>query len=222
MEHNDRGVIKGIIKGYNDAKLKFVKKFSVDNFDLWDETSFLDDGKIHTRINKLKKEYDFACKEVDILLESHDTQDQYIKEKLGQLMARQQEINLELVFLASNNMKNIDMCLNLLKDKKQDFIVCLYGLKEYEKGNKVDAFNYFYSYFKDKNCLLEHYLINKVYGYLLYEFQQFDKAVVFLQKACEKKPEDIEVHRKLKEVYKINKQQVEEKIQEKIITLLEG
>jgi hypothetical protein len=214
-------LLKDIIKGYKESKIAIIQRFSGSEGGIYDETNFLDDGYIRVSIDRLKKEHSEIDNEIEILMK-YTKQDSSTLEKQQKLIMRKQEIRLEMAFLASNNLSNIDSCMNLIEELSTDFKLCLIALRYYDNRDNKKAFEAFYEYFKDRTVLLEHYLINKVYGVLLYNLKQFDLSIALLRKAAEKRPEDIEVHRILRDIYSITNRNCEENIELSIIRLLEG
>lgn len=214
-------MIKGIIKNYNDAKFSFIQKMSQSEESIFYETQFLDDATIGCRINRLKDEYERLGSDIEMLTR-YDTNDSYNKEKLKYFVKRRDDICFNIAFLASNSLNSLDSCVQILGDLDTNFKLCIKALMYYKSGDEQKTFEYFYAYFKDKNVLLEHYLINKVYGSLLYKCEQYDVAMLLLRKAVEKRPEDIEIHRILKDIYLLKNMKEEEKIEQNILEILEG
>ena len=87
-------------------------------------------------------------------------------------------------------------------------------------GQEKKAIETFYGYFKNRKGILNHYLINKVYGLLLYKYEQYNLAIPLLRTATEKRPEDIESHRILKEIYSSLNMRQEEQIEKNILAVL--
>lgn len=214
-------MLKKIIKSYNNGKIALIEKMTGLENGIYDEVFFLDDGYIKSKIERLKKEYNSISKEIEMIAK-YDERDNYGRDKLNHLVNKKVNIKFEMAFLASNNFLNIDSCLNLLEEIDTDFKLCLHGLKHYKEGDEKRAFETFYKYFKDKNVLLEHFLINKVYGMLLFNLKQYDISLMVLRKSVEKRPEDKEIHCILKEIYSLKEMELEKTIEENIIELLEG
>ncbi|MFW6030428.1 MAG: hypothetical protein ACOCRO_09275, partial [Halanaerobiales bacterium] len=120
-----------------------------------------------------------------------------------------------------NRFNNLDYSLQLLDGIKTDFKKCIYALKEYQKGNHHQAFRYFHEYLKTKNYILEHFLINKVYGSLLLEVKQYHQAKLCFTKAVQLRPGDLEVHQLLAQVHDLLDEQREKQVELDIINLLE-
>lgn len=193
------GLVGNSIKTYKDARISIIKKLSkVSNYS--SELSFLDEGYIISRIDDLKAEYNSVNNELNLL--SYDNKmDKYKKDKTIYLNNRQRSVYIEMALLGSNNFNNLDQCINLLEGIDNDLIECIQALKLYHLGCEGEAFEKFYNYFTRNRFLIEHYLINRVYGEMLFKAGQHDIAKVYLKKAVEKRPEDIEVHRFLKDIY---------------------
>ena len=95
------------------------------------------------------------------------------------------------------------------------------SIKEYDLGNKIKALTLFDEYFNKNKYMLEHYLISSIYGKLLYESRQYGKAVILLRKAIEKRPEEVELHLILRDIYIKLGDEKSQDIEESIIRLLE-
>lgn len=216
---DNAGLLNQIIKNYNNAKMEVIKRLASEEYNPFDEIIFIDNGIINSKIDNLKKNFKELIEEVQNIKNNNDINDENYN-RLNNILIKQQDIKVEIAFLASNNFSNIDSSLNLIENINTDFKKCLLALNEYIKGNENESFKLFYDFFKDKNELLNHFLINKTYGTILYHYKQYKQAVMVLQKAVEKKPEDKEIHLILKQIYIETGQAFEEKIEENIISLL--
>ena len=212
-------MIKGVIKSYNNARLAVIQKLSDSEEGIVQETHFLDDGIIETKIERLKKNYAMVNQELE-MLSKYDKKDSYNADKIEELRAKRNEISFDIAFLGSNSLNSLDTCADLIKDFDTDFKDCIVALQYYKVGQEKKAFEKFYGYFQNKQGILNHYLINKVYGLLLYKYEQYNLAVPLLRAAAEKRPEDIELHRVLKEIYLILSMRLEERIEQNILAVL--
>lgn len=203
-------MINEIVTGYNSFKIKLSNKLGNGTEGLWDELEFLDDNIIKSRIDYIKRISKLIDEEIK----------EAKGEKLAYLLNKKQESIFEIVILASNNIKNIDFCLQMI-DENNDFKICLKALKEYDLGNKIKALTLFDEYFNKNKYMLEHYLISSIYGKLLYESRQYGKAVILLRKAIEKRPEEVELHLILRDIYIKLGDEKSQAIEESIIRLLE-
>lgn len=183
-------MIKELVKGYNSLKIKLATKLGEGHEGIRDELEFLDDSIIASKINHIKK----ICAIIDQDM-AHATD-----EDIKYLLKEKQEYIFEIAFLASNSAKNIDFCLNII-DKNNDFVNCLKAIKLVEEGKNKEAKVLFDNYFKTNKYLLEHYLISKMYGKLLLEAGDLYNAALFLRKAIEKRPDEIEIHKMLEYIY---------------------
>lgn len=219
---SEKGLLKKVIKSYSDSKLAVIKKMVNDDQAIFDENFFLDDGYVSTKVNSLKKEYKNIIEEISFLNHYDKKEDDYKKNKLISLIQKQKQIQIDIAFYGSNNIVNVESCLNLIKDLDTDIKLCLDGLIFYKNHDISNALSRFSEFYSKKSYLLEHYLINKVYGTLLYDAGRQDDSMQFLRKAVEKRPEDLEIHELLSKIYKYKKLVVEEKIENEIILLLGG
>ena len=212
-------MIKGVIKSYNNAKLAIIQKLSDSEEGIVQETDFLDDGIIEIKIERLKKNYSMVNQELE-MLSKYDKKDSYNADKIEGLRTKKNEISFEIAFLGSNSFNSLDTCANLIKEMDTDFKDCILALQYYKVGQEKKAFEIFYGYFKNRKGILNHYLINKVYGLLLYKYEQYNLAIPLLRTATEKRPEDIESHRILKEIYSSLNMRQEEQIEKNILAVL--
>jgi predicted Zn-dependent protease len=214
-------VLKNIIHSYQTAKLAVIKKFSDQNYDILDEPGFLDDGYIITKIQLLKKEYSKVEDEVQLLLQ-YDKKDDHHHQKLSNLSEYKDDLLLQLSFLFSNSINNIDHALRLIEGIETDFQLCLQALLHYKNDKETDAAQLFSHYFQHHPEHMEHFLINKVYGELLYKQGSTESSLIYLKKAIEKRPDDLDTLRLLYQAYQStgNAQQME--VLGKIIDLLGG
>lgn len=183
-------MLKEIVNGYNSFKIKLVAKLGESHEGLTDELEFLDDSIVASKINYVKK----VCSLIDDEI-SHSN-----KEDIQELIKQKQDYIFQIVFLASNNIKNIDFCLNMV-DKNSDFIYCLKALRLESEGKNIEAKELFDKYFNKHKSVLEHYLISKTYGELLIKFGDLYNGALFLRKAVEKRPDEVEIHKMLEYIY---------------------
>lgn len=212
-------MIKEVIKSYNNARLAVIQKMSDSEEGILQETQFLDDGTIEAKIERLKKNYALVNQEVE-LLSQYDKKSYHNTNKIEELLTKRNEISIYIAFLGSNSLNSLDTCADLIKDFDTDFKDCILALQYYKVGQEKKAFEIFYGYFKNRKGILNHYLINKVYGLLLYKYEQYNLAIPLLRTATEKRPEDIESHRILKEIYSSLNMRQEEQIEKNILAVL--
>lgn len=221
MKGRWRNLINKIIKVYSDARLSFIHKMSGTDEGILVETDFLDDATIECKIAKVKKEFQNISKDLEMILK-YDDKDDHNTQKIKTLLDRKSELSFDIAFLASNSLNSLDDCDDVLQSLDTDFKLCIEGLKHYRDKDYQRSFEAFYTYFKSKDYLLEHFLINKAYGTLLCRCKQYDMGIPLLRKAIEKRPNDIDSHRAIKEAYSINGMKIEEKIHSDILSILEA
>lgn len=184
-------MLNEIITKYNSLKINMISKLGESSEGINDELDFLDDAIIGSKINYVKK----ICKLIyDDIEMSED------EEQIKFLVQKRKEFIYELALLASNSYKSVEFCISIL-DKNNEFQKCLQALIHYENGDKRIAKRLFDEFFKSNKYMLQHYLISKVYGELLYEEHDYLNAVAFLRKAVEKRPEEMKLHIILKNIY---------------------
>lgn len=204
-------MLKELITKYNNFKIKTIENIGESREGINDELEFLNDSLIASKIEYIKK----ICKKVN-----EDMEKAQGKDEREFLIKKKNEYMTEIAILASNNLKNIDFSLRII-DKQNSIYKCLSALKNYKEENIVQAKELFEGYFLENKYILEHYLISKVYGIILYDNKDYVNAGIFLRKAIEKRPEDIEIHKILKDIYSKNNDEIMMKKEEDILNLLE-
>lgn len=184
-------MLNEIITKYNSLKINMISKLGESSEGINDELDFLDDAIIGSKINYVKK----ICKLIDDDIEMSEDEEQ-----IKFLVQKRKEFIYELALLASNSYKSVEFCISIL-DKDNEFQKCLQALIHYENGDKRIAKRLFDEFFKSNKYMLQHYLISKVYGELLYEEHDYLNAAAFLRKAVEKRPEEMKLHIILKDIY---------------------
>lgn len=205
-------MINKVVNGYNSLKINAVNILGNGTEGLNDELDFLDDAVVASRIRFVQK----MCRNIDSDIKNTNEQN-----KIDFLINKKHEFMNEMAFLASNGIKNIDFCLSVI-DENHSFIKCLQGLKCFNDGDKRKAKSLFDEYFNGNRYLIEHYLISKIYGQLLFENGDFYNSAVFLRKAVEKRPQEVELHKKLKDVYMKLGDELMVESENEIISILEG
>ena len=213
-------MLEGIIEKYNKIKLEIVEKFAGSEDQLYEETGFLDDGEIEKQVNRLKTEYSAISSEAAMLASRDMTDD--IKKNVLKLIEQKNEKLAVLVFLASNNIEKVDELLNFVDSETFTFKKCLLGLREYRLGNYDCAYKYLTEHFNVDKTFGRHFLLNKVYGQLLLQNNDFLAAKDFLRFASAIRPEDVSVHKKLLMVYGKLGNETGEQVEKEIIELLEA
>lgn len=216
-------MLKTLIKTYhkvnNVSRLKVIEKIMGDENFFREEINCFDDGRIESSVKQMQASYDAICTEIKFLKESAaeavDT-----KDKLQYLYKKQYEILKSFAFEASQNMKNIDSCLEIMKDLKDDFYICLQGMEAYAEGDKVTAFEKLKEYLQLQKTFGNHYLLNKFYGLLLFEHGRHNESKIFLQRVTQICPEDVEVHEKMQALYHIQGNCKGEETEKKILLVL--
>ena len=216
-------MIKTLIKTYhtihNKSKLKLIEELLGNENYFRQEVNFFDDGRVAAGINRINEDYKKLLTEIEFVKDNYKDDEDKI-ERLNFLYGRQYEFLKTITFQASQNFKNIDNCINMLGNIKNDFSLCLEGLKAYSSGNKDEAFSKLTAYLKLKNSFEDHYLLNKIYGTMLYEKNSYDEAEPYLYKITQICPEDLEVHNMMKNIYHTLGNSNGEFVEQEIISIL--
>lgn len=212
-------MLSEFIKGVNDKKLELIQKWSGTSGLLDDEVTFIDDALLKGQIENLKEQYSRLNEVIETLVGRQDPKSIEQREEILKVM---RGIQVEVIFLAANNLKNIDSCLQMASNLQTDFILCLEGLKHYEAKAYDLAYQSFSTYFKKHSNPIEHYQVNKAYGSILYKAKQYQLALTLLQRAVALRPEDIEVHRMIHSIYIQMGEQGLSRLEEELISILGG
>lgn len=184
-------MLSELITKYKSLKINMISKLGESSEGINDELDFLDDAIIGSKINYIKK----ICRLIDDDIEMSEDEEQ-----IKFLVQKRKEFIYELALLASNSFRSVEFCMSIL-DENNVFQKCLQALIHYENGDRHTAKRLFDEFFKSNKYMLQHYLISKVYGELLYEEHDYLNAAAFFRKAVEKRPEEIKLHIMLKNIY---------------------
>lgn len=218
-------MIKTLIKAYhtvfNKGKLAVIESFSEEENFFRNEVAFFDNGRVASGIERLKADYAAIEAEIKFVKQTGADDEDYEK-KLNFLYKRQYECITTMAFQTSQNLKNIDACLALTKGLNYDFKLCLEGLRLYKDDDKEAAFAKFGEYLKRKKSFSVHYLLNKIYGEMLFNKGNYKAAEVFLYNVTQICPEDNNNHKLLATVYEKNGNVRQMKIEKEIVKVLGG
>lgn len=193
-------VLEKIATLYRKAEMGIISGLSGTTSCVIDEVSFYDVGYMQTQIERIKKELKRITDDLSVQVELKDSSD-YAKKHMAELMEQRERLLFQMVFLASNSFSNLDNCLNLSAGHQWGFLDCVRGLQAYRAGQKDKAFQQIEAYYRQHGKVEKHFLINKVFGLLLAEKGQYQKAISFLTYALQFVPDDTECLQKLKLCY---------------------
>ena len=193
-------MLKKIIEGYNKKKLEFIRDLAGSKKDVFNEALFVDDGEIETRINLLKDEYLQVEKELSFV-GKYDKKGAEQNQKLRFLADKCRTLREEMAFWASNNVQNLDMCINLVEKDRPAFLQCLMALKAYEEGDESTAYSMISEYIRSGKDFARHFLMNKVFGQMLWKQGNKAEAEQYLYRAQRLRPDNYEVNTALSEMY---------------------
>ena len=189
-------MLDSIIKLYNHSKLKAVEAISDSKNNIFIENGFLDDSDIETQIKYVKESIAAIDTEINSCLNNKNTD----KNKLLQLSNKRKEMIVDFVFLASNNIDNAE---RLLQIADESYVIhrWLLAAVNYKKHDYVTAFQYMADYIEKNNCFKGHFLFNVIAGDLFIQSKQYNQALTFYQEAVRRRPESIDIHKKLLLIY---------------------
>lgn len=193
-------VLEKIATLYRKAEMGFISGLAGTTSCVIDEVSFYDVGYMQTQIERIKKELKRITDDLGVQVEVKDNSD-YAKRHIAELMEQREQLLFHMVFLASNSFNNLDSCVNLSDGHDWEFLDCIRGLQAYRAGQKDIAFHQIEAYYRQHGKMEKHFLINKVFGLLLAEKGQYQKAISFLTYALQFVPDDTECLQKLKLCY---------------------
>ena len=130
-----------------------------------------------------------------------DEKSEYAVNKRQELIGQREVLLMHMIYLASNSFKNLEDCKKMAKGYRFSFMECVDGLQEYNAGNKNNAFDILENYFNNYGRVKKHFLINKVFGLLLLDRNEYQKATPYLTCALQFVPDDIETLEALKICY---------------------
>lgn len=189
-----------IVSTYRKAKMSVISDLSGTVGDILDETSFYDLGYMQSQIKRIQNEVARISKELEINVEL-DEKSEYAVNKRQELIGQREVLLMHMIYLASNSFKNLEDCKKMAKGYRFSFMECVDGLQEYNAGNKNNAFDILENYFNNYGRVKKHFLINKVFGLLLLDRNEYQKATPYLTCALQFVPEDIETLEALKICY---------------------
>lgn len=189
-----------IVSTYRKAKMSVISDLSGTVGDVLDETSFYDLGYMQSQIKRIQNEVVRISKELEINVEL-DEKSEYAVNKRQELIGQREVLLMHMIYLASNSFKNLEDCKKMAKGYRFSFMECVDGLQEYNAGNKNNAFDILENYFNNYGRVKKHFLINKVFGLLLLDRNEYQKATPYLTCALQFVPDDIETLEALKICY---------------------
>lgn len=218
--NQNSGFLNTIINTVSSGKIRLVSSLSGVN-DFTDEANFIDDGYLKVKIEKHRRRYEQIKKQLEAYLQDPKTGDGDAIDSLRHEFSKQE---FGLCFYSSHIPKNLSLCSRLLSRNTVDlrFNACVHALEMYFKGDEDAAYTALENALDDSEgpkCY-DHYLINKTYGTLLLNHGRTGSAVFYLQKAVERKPDDMELHMMLYNIYKANGMVMETNITMEILNLI--
>ena len=186
-----------IIKFYNQTKLKAVEAISDSKNNIFEENGFLDDSDIEMQIKHVKEAIAAVDNEISNCLNNKSID----KSALSNLYKRRKEMITDFVLLASNNVDNTDRLLQIVDES---YVVhrWLLAIASYKKYDYVTAYQYLADYLSNNDYFKGHFLLNTMAGDLLIQSKQYKRALTFYQEAVKRRPDSIDVHKKLLLLYR--------------------
>lgn len=207
--------------GYNKAQLKAIESILGDENYFRKECTFFDNGRVEAGIKEIQADYQKLTTEIEFLKKAR-ADDGGTKEKLQYLYTRQRDMMHLMCYQASQNIKNIDECIQMAESVKYDFLPCLKALEAYYDGRYDEAERLLAGYLKSHVDFGTHYLVNKVWATLMFQRENYREATRYALRAVDACPEDAEIHHLLLELGRCGNIQRIIDDETKIIQLLEA
>ncbi len=185
-------MLDSIIKFYNQSKIKAVETISDSRNNIFEENGFLDDSDIEIQINHIKEAIAATDKEINIRLNDKNVD----KQLLANLSKRRKEMIFDFVFLASNDINNAE---RLLKIVDESYVIhrWLLAIIHYKKRDYITSYQFLSDYLESNDCFRGHFLLNVIAGDLFMQSKQYKKALSYYQEAVKRRPDSIDMHKKL-------------------------
>lgn len=194
-------MLDNVVTGYHKLKYGTMDSVSGASTVLYDEARFYDLGYMQTLVKRLKRELQVTDENLQSLSKPDSNSYENIDYR-NQLLRQREALIFQMIFAMSNSFSNIDNCKKLSSNYDFEFMNCVDALYEYNKGNEDKAFELLNSYCQKYKEIENHFLINKVYGILLYKRQQYERAIQYLSCALNFVPDDEEALKTLSDCYK--------------------
>lgn len=214
-------MISDVILKYNKAKFEMINKFSNNDTNICEESLCIDKGYLKSKFEDFQKEHKLIINEIDNLY-THGDKDDYNNSKIEALIESKNRLCLNISYLISNDMDNLDLSKKLIKDINSNLHLAIDGIINYFSGNTEISYKYMYEYYSSIDLIPQHYLINKIYSLLLVERNEYALAIEIMRRALSVNPSDIELHKKLRDLYAIEKNKIGYEVESQIIHILEG
>ncbi len=212
-------MLDSVMTAYQQIRHGLIGTLSGSDGITYEEVNFYDLGYMQTMLAHIKKE----LKSVEDSLSSsikNEASTAEVNTYRNDLMKRRELLIYNMIFLLSNSFSNIENCKKIADGHTYEFMICVEGLDEYHKGNKDKAFELIEGYFKEYGSVESHYLINKVFGLLLYEKDRYEKAIPFLSYALGFVPDDEECLKVLNNCYQKSGELEKQRVISDICSLL--
>lgn len=189
-------MLDSIIKLYNRSKLKAVEAISDSKNNIFVENGFLDDSDIEMQIKYVKESIAAIDADINNCLNNKNAD----KSMLSQLSKKRKEMIVDFVFLASNNIDNAE---RLLQIADESYVIhrWLLAVVNFKNHDYVTAYQYLAEHIENNNCFKGHYLFNVIAGDLFVQSKRYKKALTYYQEAVKRRPDSIDIHKKLLMIY---------------------
>lgn len=185
---------------YRKLQLSVIEKCSSGSKEVLNETGFYDVGYMRSRVERTKEELKSITTQLDVANKTDDISE-YGKKNRKELEEKKEKLIFEMTFLGTNSFNNLDECHRMIKGRGYAFEACVEALEKYRDGDRNGAFDILDDYHRKKGIIDKHFLVNKVYGLLLYDNDRLNESIRHLTAALQLLPDDIESLETLRKCY---------------------
>ena len=195
-------MLDGLMIAYQKVRHGLVETFSGTEGVSYRETRFYDLGFMQTQLYHVQKELKGVEESLSNSIKNENNTDE-VNQYRKELARRREFLIFHMIFILSNSFSNLDNCRKLSKGHDFSFMSCVEGLSEYKKGNHQTAYELLDGYCKENGDVEDHFLVNKVYGLLCFEKQNYNQAISSLSYALSFMPDDVEALKTLNICYQM-------------------
>ena len=207
------------VSAYQKFQMDMIGKLSIESTNVLEEVPILDEGYIHTQIERLKRHHEDISRELKISMDL-DIQSDYEQQKRAKLKSKLDKVEIKMLYYALNSFNSLDLCKTLSSRKKIKVINLIMALEQYQAGDMEQAEKSFLAYFSENSIESAFFLGNKVYGKLLYKRGMIEEALEHLEQAVQLKVDDMELLMLLQHVYQKMNCELEQKLVSEVCQIL--
>ena len=209
-----------IMNAFQKAKRGIIGMFSGTLDTSYEETCFYDLGYMQVRLKAIQKELASVDEQLKNSISTEANTDS-VKKHRNELAKQRELLLFHMLFLMSNSFANMDNCKKIAQGHDFKFMDCVNGMIAYQTGDKNKAFDLIDAYFSEYGEVNDHFLINKVFGLLLMNKGDYNRAAKRLSYALQFIPDDMETLSAVRTCYQKNGNFKSERVIAEITSMLE-